>query len=67
MPTWPRILLAATVIAVSGCPTHKNRDAAPERCTAFGQSCLFAPGKLGTCVIREGCTGPNCLVCQSQH
>jgi hypothetical protein len=67
MPTWTRFVLAATVIAVSGCPTGKSHDAAPERCTTFGQRCLFEPGKFGTCVVRENCTGPDCLVCQSQH
>lgn len=66
MGNWMRLVLAVALTVISGCPTGKTRDV-PERCTAFGQSCLFAPGKLGTCVIRDGCTGPNCLVCQSQH
>jgi hypothetical protein len=39
----------------------------PERCKRFGDSCVFEPGKLGTCVQRENCTGANCLFCQSQH
>ncbi len=36
-------------------------------CTRFGQTCDFAPGKLGTCVQKTGCEGAGCLVCQSQH
>jgi hypothetical protein len=36
-------------------------------CKRFGDSCEFSPGKLGTCVAREGCAGSDCLFCQSQH
>jgi hypothetical protein len=37
-------------------------------CTLVGQSCLFAPGKLGLCVERIGpCEGNGCIACQSQH
>ena len=38
----------------------------PSACTAFGQSCEFSPGKLGTCVMKDNCT-KDCFVCQSQH
>jgi hypothetical protein len=36
-------------------------------CTSLGQRCEFSPGKLGSCVIVEGCSQGNCFVCQSQH
>lgn len=41
----------------------------PAPCTKFGQTCEVSPGKLGTCVVRDGCTEPPaaCFVCQSQH
>jgi hypothetical protein len=37
------------------------------RCAKFGERCQHSPGKLGTCVHREGCTEGQCLFCQSQH
>jgi hypothetical protein len=56
-------LLAATL---GGCPTGTKTEVEP--CKQFGQSCQFAPGKLGSCVYRTDCvSGPECLVCQSQH
>jgi hypothetical protein len=36
-------------------------------CKAVGQRCEFSPGKLGSCVVRDNCSGPSCFVCQSQH
>jgi len=54
------------VAALAGCPPHEQAPQS-ERCTAFGQRCTVAPGKFGTCVIRDNCTGPNCFDCQSQH
>lgn len=36
-------------------------------CEKFGALCEFSPGKLGSCVEKEHCTGPGCLFCQSQH
>ena len=36
-------------------------------CRKFGESCVLSPGKLGSCQQKEGCTGPNCFFCQSQH
>ncbi len=57
-----------TALLFCGCPSKSERSApAPQACTAFGQRCEFAPGKLGACVVRENCTGKDCLVCQSQH
>ena len=40
---------------------------APKPCAKFGDSCEVSPGKLGTCIQREQCTGEHCLFCQSQH
>lgn len=61
-------LFTALGVSLSGCPTGAGEQKGPPgRCTAFGEQCLFAPGKLGSCVQREGCSGGNCLVCQSQH
>lgn len=39
----------------------------PGRCAKFGDRCDHSPGKLGTCIQREGCSGAHCLFCQSQH
>ena len=39
----------------------------PKPCRKFGDSCEVSPGKLGTCIQREQCTGEHCLFCQSQH
>ncbi len=62
--------LAPVFIAVllTACPNKTERKGPePQRCERFGQPCEFSPGKLGSCVERTGCTGPNCLICQSQH
>lgn len=67
-------LLLASALVVMGCPPEdkKTKEGATQPkdvCTRFGQSCEFSPGKLGTCVTKEGCTEPSpaCFVCQSQH
>ena len=51
------------------CPARKTGSApAPfPPCTQVGQRCEFSPGKLGSCVQRDGCHDQNCFVCQSQH
>jgi hypothetical protein len=55
-------------LLAAGCPeSGKPRSAEPKRCERFGDTCDFAPGKLGACVQKDDCTGSNCLVCQSQH
>jgi hypothetical protein len=62
-----RIVFALLLMA---CPPAQQKaavDAAPSICTAVGQSCEFAPGKLGSCVHRDDCTTEPCMVCQSQH
>jgi|GEM_PF-1334188 len=68
-------LLAAFTLALGGCPSRSNGSSpspsssgsGPSACTTFGESCQYAPGKLGSCVARPDCTGDGCLVCQSQH
>jgi hypothetical protein len=62
-----RVLLGA--LLVTGCPRKSSSDAAPTaECRKFGETCLFAPGKLGVCLERTSCeAGERCLVCQSQH
>jgi hypothetical protein len=62
------VLLALIVIGLVGCPNKADtRKPASKTCTTFGEQCEFAPGKLGTCVIRDNCSGNDCYVCQSQH
>ncbi len=65
------LLLALPLV---GCPPAdkeraKPAPSGPEGCAKFGQTCEVSPGKLGTCVAKDGCTadGAACLVCQSQH
>lgn len=59
---------AVTTALLCGCPAKSERPKAePAPCTSFGQRCEFSPGKLGSCVVRDGCTGAGCFVCQSQH
>jgi hypothetical protein len=52
------------VLALTACPS-KSPDVEP--CKTFGQTCQYAPGKLGSCVYKTGCDRPDCLICQSQH
>jgi hypothetical protein len=65
------LLLFVAAIFVAGCPPSekKNDPAKQEGCTRVGQNCEFSPGKLGTCVAKDGCTeaSPSCFSCQSQH
>lgn len=65
----PRATLCVILgLLAVGCPeSGKPRSTEPKRCERFGDTCDFAPGKLGACVQKDGCTGSNCLVCQSQH
>ena len=62
------LLLALTL---TGCPSgaHERPHSSLPPCTKFGDNCEFSPGKLGSCVMRDGCTasGSECYVCQSQH
>jgi hypothetical protein len=61
-------LCCALALLLSGCPAKTEKPAALEPCKEFGQTCEFAPGKLGSCVQKDECKpGQNCFVCQSQH
>jgi hypothetical protein len=62
-------LLALLALGLVACPPSGDDDkpSKPRTCTKFGETCDFAPGKLGTCVQRENCSQGNCFVCQSQH
>jgi hypothetical protein len=63
--------LILLLLTVTGCPARSHEKAHPSLavCRKFGDSCEFLPGKLGSCVVRDGCTGSGseCFVCQSQH
>ena len=59
-----RLLGLIAMALLSGCPS-KSADVQP--CKKFGQTCQFAPGKLGSCVHKTDCSGADCQVCQSQH
>ena len=63
---WAILLVA---VALPACPPSGDKDKStkPRTCTKFGETCDFAPGKLGTCVQRVDCTHGDCFVCQSQH
>ena len=61
----------ATAITVAGCRSapdgaRPSSDAQAAPCRKVGQTCEYAPNKLGSCVQRDNCTA-DCLVCQSQH
>lgn len=61
------LAMAAVLLA---CPPDDKRAPAPavtSACERVGQSCEYAPGKLGTCVQKDDCKTGNCFVCQSQH
>ncbi len=69
-----RPILCLFVVVLLGCPPNtegkgKGEGTSSSACAKVGDSCTFAPGKLGTCVSRVDCNdpGPACLVCQSQH
>lgn len=60
------LVFGATLVAIA-CSGGTVKKPPAKRCTEFGQQCEVSPGKLGACVVRHGCTGDDCLVCQSQH
>lgn len=63
-----RLLSVCLLLLVTGCPEGVPKGSSgPGPCRKFGDNCEFAPGKLGSCVVRDGCTGNDCFVCQSQH
>jgi len=63
------VACAATIVLVlslAACPRGATKsDEPPATCAKAGDSCMFAPGKLGLCV--EPLDGGAALVCQSQH
>jgi hypothetical protein len=61
---WVLFVLAASV-CVLACPPTKKSDAPPTTCAHVGDTCTFAPGKLGLCI--EPADGSDGLICQSQH
>jgi hypothetical protein len=63
-----RVLGLTLALFLCGCPggAHEHGTGLPP-CTKFGDNCEFSPGKLGSCVVRDGCTEGNCFTCQSQH
>jgi hypothetical protein len=71
-PPISAISAISAALALCGCPpdsgTGSKSTEPVTTCTAVGQSCVFAPGKLGLCVERTGpCEGSGCILCQSQH
>jgi hypothetical protein len=62
------VLLFALVLVAAACPPHsENKSSGLPPCSKFGDTCEFSPGKLGSCVMKDGCTGDACFTCQSQH
>jgi hypothetical protein len=62
----------ACLVAACGLAACEEQASAPAEdlkaaCKTVGQRCEFSPGKLGSCVVRDNCSGPSCFVCQSQH
>ncbi len=63
-----RLLGLFALLVLSGCPSKATKSTSAPPCKTFGQTCQYAPGKLGSCVYKTDCSsGPDCLVCQSQH
>ncbi len=65
------LLCCSFLLLLAGCPGSKSGAASSQLppCHKFGDSCEFLPGKLGSCVVKDGCEsgGPECFKCQSQH
>lgn len=57
-----RIALVLSLL-LTACPAQKT-EAPKTTCSKPGETCEFAPGKLGICV--EPVNG-GALICQSQH
>ncbi|MET0793551.1 MAG: hypothetical protein ABW061_18665 [Polyangiaceae bacterium] len=65
-----RLLCFTLLLLATGCPSRaEHHGSALPPCSKFGDSCEFLPGKLGSCVVKDGCTGngSECFSCQSQH
>jgi hypothetical protein len=68
----PRYVIASALLGAflaTGCPRKSTENPTPSaECRKLGESCLFAPGKLGVCLERTNCpAGERCLACQAQH
>jgi hypothetical protein len=63
-----RVLFLCAFVLLAGCSVKAGKKE-PVRaiCTRFGEQCEVAPGKLGSCVLRDNCVGKDCFVCQAQH
>lgn len=60
-------MLAIVVTSLLACTTKSTSSVSPV-CRKFGDTCEFAPGKLGTCIEVPTCdAGATCFACQSQH
>ena len=68
---WRLIAVGVLGLTLLACPPDDKKAPAgtanPAVCAKVGQSCEYSPGKLGTCVMKDGCQGESCFVCQSQH
>jgi hypothetical protein len=63
-----RWLLMFALVGCRGNAVTVTRDAAPSQCAKVGDSCEYAPGKLGVCIdVQMAAGGTPKLVCQSQH
>lgn len=58
-----RHVVAVGCLLLVACPGQKTAPP-KEKCEKVGESCAYAPGKLGVCI--EAASG-GALVCQSQH
>lgn len=71
MRSVPPLTSIAILVLLAGCPPadQQKKSSPPATCAKFGDTCEFSPGKLGTCVTKDGCTEATaaCFVCQSQH
>jgi len=75
MPRPVHLALAiAATLTLFGCPPggdtkaeKKPTPSVPTACAKVGDPCEYSPGKLGSCVQRDECATPPCMVCQSQH
>jgi hypothetical protein len=61
--------LALFALVLFGCPPSKDKGPESKPCASVGQTCEVSPGKLGSCVRKDDCSGADtaCFVCQSQH
>jgi hypothetical protein len=64
-------LLALALVACTPPPSSSSAatDAASSAgaCMREGDRCEFAPGKIGLCTAKPGCTGDGCFACMSLH